>query len=126
MPYQHTVTAIFNPGEPTGFLYTVGMPRQELFALNVPRAFVHDVCSTMNVLSERRLFPDEGVKSGGLLFHLRELEGARRTALMKTHLCQMDSLAVVLELCPLNAWPEAVGPCVDLSCSCCMCAECSG
>ena len=125
MAYQHRVMAIFNPGEPTGFVYTVGMPRQELFALNVPRSCVNEVCSTMNFLSKRRLFADEGVQSGDLLFHLRELKGARRTALMKTHLCQMDPLATVLELCPLNGWPEAAGSCVDLTCSCCKCVECS-
>ena len=62
MPYDHRVIAVFDPGDAKGFMYTVGMPRQELFALNVPRGWVKEVCSTMNFLSERLMSEDEGVK----------------------------------------------------------------
>ena len=128
MAYEHTVMAIFNPGEPTGFLYTVGMPRQELFALNVPRALAKDVCSTMNFLSKRFIYAEESVQSGDLLFHLRRLEGTRRKSLIKTHLLQilqMNRFAEVLELCPINGWPDTpTDHSFDLTCSCCKCAEC--
>ena len=123
MPYDHQVLAIFDPCDATGFMYTVGMPRQELFALNVPRGWVNEVCSTMNFLSERLMSEDEGVQSGDLTFHLRGLEG--RTSLMNTHLVQMDPSAEVLELCPIYGWPDHSGDSSeDITCSCCECVEC--
>ena len=123
MTYDHRVMAIFNPGDATGFMYTVGMPHQELFALNVPRGCANEVCSTINFLSRRLLSENDGVQSGDFSFHLRGLEG--RTPLMKTHLVQMDPSAEVLELCPIFGWPErSVDPCQGFGCSCCKCVEC--
>ena len=127
MSYQHLVQVVIDPGDATGFMYTVGMPRQELFALDVPRACVKDVFGLMNHLSERCLSPGEGAQSGDKTpFHLRRLKGKRRKELMKTHLCRMEPTSVVLELCPIHGWPEKeLDTANDPTClPCCECGKC--
>ena len=101
--YDHRVQAVFDPGDATGFVYTIGMPRQELFALNVPREWAESVAGCMNFISSRQVSESQTVQSGDdLIFQLRGLEG--RTDLMTTHLVQMDPSAEVLELYPIFGW----------------------
>lgn len=99
------IWAVFEPEDNIGFVYTVGM-RKELFALNVPRDCVHKVAHAMSFLSERRFFANESVQASDIVYDLRAVRGGRKSALMKTHLCQMRPSAVVLELCPRNGWPD--------------------
>ena len=80
----------------------------------------------MNFLSTRDLSLSESVQSvSKIRFHLRTLTGARKKELMKTHLCRMDSRAQVLELCPIDGWPEKeIGP-VDEHLICNGCGKCA-
>ena len=100
--YNHIIKCVFDPGDPIGFMYTVGMPRQELFALNVPRSWVKNVACCMNFLSTRQVSESQTVQSGGVMYLLRGLEG--REDLMSTHLCQLEGSAEVLELFPFLGW----------------------
>ena len=124
MAYKHTVWAVFDPDDSTGFMYSVGMGT-ELFVLDVPREHADGVCRTMNFLSTRRFKANENVKSEELGFRLEKPTGARRAKLKKTHLKMMEPDAQVLELVPFLGWPAVTTPIAGLHCKCCQCVECS-
>ena len=108
MVYDHEVLAIFDPGDATGFIYTVGMhPKFELFALDVPYDLVDQICILMNFLSRRIVLPNQTAQSGDLIFYLSPVRDERRAELMETRLVQMRPDAKILRLCPIGGWPEA-------------------
>ena len=121
--YPHTVLAVYNPGDAIGFLYTKGLTtvgKKEICAFQVPRSSVQEVHRLINFLSTRDYNENEGIDSEGVLFKLHSVKGPRLASLRRTHLCQMDSGAKVLELKPLCCWMQGHGTVPEQ----CMCIEC--
>ena len=121
--YPHVVHAIYNPGDAIGFLYTtglVGVGKKEICAIDVPRSSVKEVHRLINFLSTRDYNENEGIDSEGVLLKLHAVTGPRLVSLRRTHLCQMDDRAEVLELKPLCCWMQGHGTVPEQ----CMCVEC--
>ena len=123
MAYEHNVLGIFAPGDATGFVYTTGMhPKFELFALDVPYNLVHEVCGLINFLSRRTVLPNQTAAAGDLIFYISPVCAERRAALMETHLIRMRPDAEILQLRPIDGWPDAAA--VAPADVCCSCKEC--
>ena len=120
---KHIVHAIYNPGDTIGFMYTTGLVsvgKKEICAFGVPRSSVKEVHNLINFLSTRDYNASEGIDSEGVLLKLHAVTGPRLASLRRTHLCQMDNSAQVLELRPLCCWMEGHDTLPEQ----CMCAEC--
>eukprot|EP00966_Prymnesium_polylepis_P192742 4467214-Prymnesium_polylepis.1 len=124
--HAHAVACIFNPGETAGFLYTVGLDI-ELFSLDVPYSQMETVAGMMNYLSERAYNAgDTAMDVDGRIYHLCEVEEWRRAALMRTHLTQIRPTALMVQLSPMNGWPQSKSAAPANVCQCkgCRCVEC--
>ena len=125
--FSHIVRAVSNPGDATGFVYTVGLHAQgkaELYALNVPVGLIREVARIMNGLSDRRVKPHDAVTTDGptgelIRYRLRP-PGSKLAKLKRTHLLGFHRNAEALELKPDAGWAEAPGPC-QCRCQCEMC-----
>ena len=123
MPYAHTVRAVSDPGDATGFAYTVGLHAQgkaELFAMAVPVGLIPEVARIMNGLSERSVKPHDAVTADGANELVRyRLRPPRNLAKLKrSHLLGIHRGAEALELAPDAGWPKA--PCAG-RCQCALC-----
>lgn len=126
MPYAHTVRAVSDPGDATGFAYTIGLHAQgkaELFATAVPVGLIPEVARIVNGLSERSVKPHDAVTADGPNSELvrYRLRPPRNLAKLKrTHLLGLHRGAEALELVPDAGWPEAPAPCAG-RCQCALC-----
>ena len=123
MKYPHTVLMVYNPGDTIGFLYTKGLTtvgKKEICAFHVPRSSAQEVHRLINFLSTRDYNANEGIDAEGFLLKLHSVKGPQLASLRRTHLCQMDDRAEVLELKPLCCWMQGNGTVPEQ----CMCAEC--
>ena len=123
MPYAHSVRAVSDPGDATGFAYTVGLHAQgkaELFAMAVPVGLIPEVARIMNGLSERSVNPHDAVTADGPNELVRyRLRPPRNLAKLKrSHLLGIHRAAEAFELVPDAGWPEA--PCAG-RCKCAFC-----
>ena len=126
MPYAHTVRAVSDPGDATGFAYTIGLHAQgkaELFAMAVPVGLIPEVARIVNGLSERSVKPHDAVTAdgpNGELVRYRLRPPRNLAKLKRSHLLGIHRGAEALELVPDAGWPEATGPCTG-RCQCALC-----
>jgi len=121
--YKHTVVAVYNPGDVTGFIYTKGLSPFELFALDVPYELVDEVANLMNFLSRRIVLPNQTAQSGDLIVHIMPVRTKQRKHLMRTKLLQMQPDAVILQLVPLEGWAAYMSA-PQCFCEECKCVDC--
>eukprot|EP00966_Prymnesium_polylepis_P336747 7391729-Prymnesium_polylepis.2 len=117
---------VFNPGEKTGFMYTVGL-ETELFADDLPYDLMESVGSLMNFLSERAYGAGENAMDvDGRIYHLCEVNKWFRAHLMRTRLTQIRATAKIVQLSPIKGWPTpgSAAPANICHCKGCRCVEC--
>jgi len=122
--YKHTVVAVYNPGDVTGFIYTKGLSPFELFALDVPYELVDEVANLMNFLSRRIVLPNQTAQSDDLMVRISPVRTKQRKHLMRTKLLQMQPDAVILQLVPLEGWATAHMSAPECFCEECKCVDC--
>jgi len=97
---QHTIQAVFDPGDEVGWMYTVGLHKQgkpELYAADVPRWMIDSAAGALNYFAECGL-PGEAFQSSGLGLTTKELASPGK--LLADKMCHCDPRARVIQLTP--------------------------
>ena len=98
-PIHWTIQAVFDDGDHTGFLYTIGRGAIELFVRDVQRADVKLVAGFVNFLGQRPLKDGELCKKDDDHCYKLKLHGREASnSLHENTTCQMAKKSRVMEL----------------------------